>query len=173
MARARGVRASELTASATVAKTVYAERCDHQRGMAQECRDRDAGVGGRRCDGWRLLRLHSIPGCNSPNAGVVPFLIAYIAAVALIAALSVWLILSEHRTIAKTMLVAAAAGCGALGILAIFSIGLGLLITAGLLAMAALGVAPQASRLPQLAGALGAIGVLVAGFTLTGVFWGS
>ena len=110
---------------------------------------------------------------TSPNAGVVPFLIAYIAAVALIAALSVWLILSEHRTIAKTMLVAAAAGCGALGILAIFSIGLGLLITAGLLAMAALGVAPQASRLPQLAGALGAIGVLVAGFTLTGVFWGS
>lgn len=68
---------------------------------------------------------------------------------------------------------AAAAGSAALGFLAIFSIGLALVITAGLFGMAAFGVAPTAPRLPQFVAALGAIGLLIAGLTVTGVFWGS
>jgi hypothetical protein len=69
--------------------------------------------------------------------------------------------------------VAAAAGIAALGFLAIFSIGLGLVITAGVFGMAAFGVAPTAPRLPEFVGALGAIGLLIVGFAVTGVFWGS
>ena len=67
-------------------------------------------------------------------------------------------------------------GSGALGFLGIFSIGLGLLITAGLLLLAAFGFESHARRpgagVARLVGAVGAVAVLIAGFVLTGVFWG-
>jgi hypothetical protein len=59
---------------------------------------------------------------------------------------------------------------GALGFIAIFSIGLGLLITAGLFGVAALGLAPSAARIAPLLAALTAVGLLIAGFTITRVF---
>lgn len=108
-----------------------------------------------------------------PNPGVIPFLVVYIAAVAVAGALSAWLVLGEHGTAAKILLVATAAGSAGLGFIAIFSIGLGMLVAAGFFAAAAAGVATTAGRTPQVLGALSAIGLLVAGFTVTGVFWGS
>lgn len=66
--------------------------------------------------------------------------------------------------------VAATATDGALGFIAIFSIGLGLLITAGLFGVAALGLAPSAAQIAPLLAALTAVGLLIAGFTITGVF---
>jgi hypothetical protein len=108
---------------------------------------------------------------------VVPFLVAYIGAVAVAAACGAALILLDKPVAAQTVLVSATAGSAALGFLAIFSIGLALIITAALLASAAIGPAPGANRsagwVPPLVGALAAIAILVAGFTLSGVFWGS
>ncbi len=109
--------------------------------------------------------------------GVEPFLMAYIAAIAVAAVIGAVLIFRGRSETAYLVLVTAAAGSGALGFLGIFSIGLGLLLTAGLLLLAAIGFESDA-RLPRdwkapLAGALGAIAVLVAIFTITGVFWGS
>lgn len=57
-----------------------------------------------------------------------------------------------------------------LGFIAIFSIGLGLLITAGLFGVAALGLAPSAAQIAPLLAARTAVGLLIAGFTITGVF---
>jgi hypothetical protein len=109
--------------------------------------------------------------------GVEPFLIVYIAAIAAAAVLGAVLILRGPSTSVDVVLVTAAAGAGALGFLGIFSIGLGLLITAGLLVLAAFGFAPHARRAGDwkapLVGAIGAVAVLVAGFTISGVFWGS
>ena len=114
---------------------------------------------------------------TGPNPGIVPFLVAYIAAIVAAAALSAVLITRGRSATAELVLITAAAGSGALGFLGIFSIGLGLLITAGLLLLAAFGFEPHTRRpgdwKAPLVGAVGAIAVLVAGFTLTGVFWGS
>ena len=114
---------------------------------------------------------------SGPNPGVVPFLVVYIAAIAAAALLSAVLIARGRSATAELVLITAAAGSGALGFLGIFSIGLGLLITAALLLLAAFGFEPHARRpgdwKAPLVGAVGAIAVLVAGFTLTGVFWGS
>ena len=131
-----------------------------------------ASVAAATTDGVYLAVIRS-QGATPPHPTVVPFLMVYIAAVAVAGAASVVLILQDHRGTAKTLLVAAAAGSAALGFLAIFSIGLALVITAGLFGMAAFGVAPTAPRLPQFVAALGAIGLLIAGLTVTGVFWGS
>lgn len=109
--------------------------------------------------------------------GVVPFLMAYIAAVVGAATLGAVLLVRGRRATADVVLISAAAGSGALGFVGIFSIGLGLLLTAGLLLLAAFGFEEHARgsgdwKAP-LAGAAGAIAVLVAIFTITGVFWGS
>jgi hypothetical protein len=109
--------------------------------------------------------------------GVEPFLIVYIAAIAAAAALGAVMIVRGRWAMVDVVLITAAAGAGALGFLGIFSIGLGLLITAGLLLLAAFGFAPHARRpgdwKAPLAGAVGAVAVLVAGFTISGVFCGS
>lgn len=131
-----------------------------------------ASIAATATDGAYLTLIRSQDG-TPPHPAVVPFLVVYIAGVAVAGAASVVLILRDHRGTAKTVLTAAAAGSAALGFLAIFSIGLGLLITAGLFGMAAFGMAPTAARMPQLMAALGAVGLLIAGFTVTGVFWGS
>jgi hypothetical protein len=110
---------------------------------------------------------------TGPNPGVVPFLLVYIAAIVAAAVL----IVNGRSARADVVLIAAAAGSGALGFLGIFSIGLGLLITAGLLLLAAFGFEPHRRHpgdwIAPLVGAGGAVGLLVAGFAITGVFWGS
>ncbi len=114
---------------------------------------------------------------TSPNPGVVPFLLVYIAAIAAAAVVATVLIVNGRLDRADVVLIAAAAGSGALGFLGIFSIGLGLLVTAGCLLLAAFGFEPHARRpgdwKAPIVGAVGAIAVLVAGFTISGVFWGS
>jgi hypothetical protein len=114
---------------------------------------------------------------TGPNPGVVPFLVVYIVAIVAAALLAAVLIVRGRSATADVVLISAAAGSGALGFLGIFSIGLGLLITAGLLLLAAFGFEPHARRpgdwIAPLVGAVGAVAVLVAGFVLTGVFWGS
>lgn len=111
-----------------------------------------------------------------PSPGVVPFVAAYVGAIAVAALAGAGLILRERTTAARTVLIAAAAGSAALGFLAIFSIGLALLITAGLLSMSALGISARAQPpMPWgtlLLGVLLAVGILVGGFTIAGVFWG-
>lgn len=112
-----------------------------------------------------------------PHPGVVPFVSGYIAGVAAVALLGAALILWGKRPAATVVLVAAMTGSAALGFLAIFSIGLALLITATLLAVAAFGVAPEhRQRVPwpgALLGASVALAVLISGFAATGVFWGT
>jgi hypothetical protein len=108
---------------------------------------------------------------------VAPFLMVYIAAIAVAAVLGAVLIFRGRSATASVVLITAAAGSGALGLVGIFSIGLGLLLTAGLLVLAAFGFESDA-RLTRdwkapLAGVVGAIALLVAIFTITGVFWGS
>jgi hypothetical protein len=129
-----------------------------------------AAVAATATDGAYAALIRS-QNATPPTAGVVPFLVTYIAAVAVAGVLSAGLILQERRTLAKTLLVSAAAGSAALGFIAIFSIGLGLLITAGLFGVAALGLAPSAARIAPLLAALTAVGLVIAGFTITGVFW--
>jgi len=131
-----------------------------------------ASIAATATDGAYLTLIRS-QDVTAPHPAVVPFVVVYIAGVAVAGVASVVLILREQQGTAKTVLMAAATGSAALGFLAIFSIGLGLLITAGLFGMAAYGMAPTASRMPQLIAALGALGFLIAGFTVTGVFWGS
>jgi hypothetical protein len=119
---------------------------------------------------WGYLSLIRSQNATPPNPGVVPFVSAYVAAIAAAAVLGAVLILWEKRRVAETVLVAAAVGSCALGVLAIFSIGLALLITAILLAMAAGGVAAKHRALagwtlPAL-GVLIALGVLAAGFAI-------
>jgi hypothetical protein len=114
---------------------------------------------------------------NGPNPGVEPFLLVYIALIAAAAVVGAFLIVRGRFVTADAVLISAAAGGGALGFLGIFSIGLGLLMAAGLLLLAAFGVEPHARRpgdwKAPLMGAVGAVAVLIAGFTVTGVFWGS
>ena len=109
---------------------------------------------------------------TGPNPGIVPFLIVYIAAIAAAAALSVALMLRGQTVAARTLLVSATSGSAALGIVGIFSIGLALLITAGLLAMAAFQLErpmPRPRRwVPALLGSLLAVGALIAGFAIWG-----
>ena len=114
---------------------------------------------------------------TGPNPGVVPFLMVYIAAIVAAAVLAALMIISGRSATADVVLITAAAGSGALGFLGIFSIGLGLLVTAGLLLLAAFGFETHARRPGDwkvpLVGAVAAVAILIAGFTITGVFWGS
>jgi hypothetical protein len=119
---------------------------------------------------WGYLSLIHEQNATSPNPGITPFITVYVAAIAAAAVVGAALILCEKGTAAETVLVAASVGSGALGILAIFSIGLALIITAILLATAAGGAATkprrQAGWLLPLFGALVALGVLGAGLAI-------
>jgi hypothetical protein len=109
---------------------------------------------------------------TGPNPGIVPFLIVYIAAIAAAAVLAVALILREQTPAAWALLVSATTASAALGVLAIFSIGLALLITAALMGTAAFRLehtAPRPTRwLAALTGSAIAIGTLIAGFAIWG-----
>jgi hypothetical protein len=114
---------------------------------------------------------------TGPNPGVVPFLIVYIAAIAAAGLAGLALILRGRPAPAQVVLAAATAGSAALGFLAIFSIGIALVIASGFLASAVIALSPErrpvTKWVPSLVAAVVAVGVLVAGLTLTGVFWGS
>lgn len=114
---------------------------------------------------------------TGPNPGIVPFLMVYIAAIAAAAVLAVALMLKGQTPAAWALLVSATTASAALGVLAIFSIGLALLITAALMGVSAFRLehtVPRPTRwLPALLGSAFAIGLLIAGFALSGVFWGS
>jgi hypothetical protein len=113
---------------------------------------------------------------TGPNPGVVPFIVVYIGVIAAAAILGWGLIQRGRSRAAETVLIDAAVGSAALGLLAIFSIGLALVITAGLLTVAAAGCTANTQRragwVPTAAGAVLAIAILVGGFVVTGVFWG-
>lgn len=113
---------------------------------------------------------------TGPNPGVVPFITLYIAAIAMAAVVAVALMLRGKPSAAWPLLVSATTASAALGFLAIFSIGLALLITAGLMGSAALRleqIDPSSRNwLPALVGSVTAIAVLIAGFIVSGVFWG-
>lgn len=109
-------------------------------------------------------------------AAIVPFVTAYIAGIAAAAILGAGLVAVDRGAPARTALSAAAAGSGALGFLAIFSVGAPLLVAGGLIAAAHFSIPSgrsTAAWASPLAGALVAIAVLIAGFTVAGVFFGS
>ena len=114
---------------------------------------------------------------SAPHPGVVPFLLVYIAGIVAAAVVAAVMIVTGRSAPADVVLITAAAGSGALGFIGIFSIGLGLLITAGLLVLAVFGFESHARRPGDwkgpLVGAVSAVVILIAGFTITGVFWGS
>ncbi len=114
---------------------------------------------------------------TGPNPGVVPFVIVYIAAIAAAGLAGLALILRGRPAPAQVVLAAATAGSAATGFLAIFSIGIALVIAAGFLASAVFALSaegrPATGWVPSLVAAAIAVGVLVAGLTVTGVFWGS
>jgi hypothetical protein len=114
---------------------------------------------------------------TGPNPDVVPFLIVYIAAIAAAGLLGVALILRGRAAPAQTVLAGATAGSAALGFLAIFSIGIALVIASGFLAAAVFALSPEGRPakgwVPSLVAGVIAVGALVAGAVLTGVFWGS
>ena len=127
-------------------------------------------------DGAYLAAIHA-QGATPANGSVVPFVAAYVAAIASLAILGVVLTRGRRRgRAAAGVLVTAAVASGALGFLAIFSVGIGLLVGACLLAVAAAGVTKRDSAsvpwVPTSLGAATALGVLIGGFTLTGAFWG-
>jgi len=135
-----------------------------------------AAVAATATDGAYVALIKSQPP-TGPNSGVVPFITVYIAAIALAAVLAVALMLHGKPTAAWPLLVSATTASAALGFLAIFSIGLALLITAALLAAGAVRleqILPSSRNwLPALAGSVTAIAVLVLGFVISGVFWGA
>jgi hypothetical protein len=119
-----------------------------------------------------LAIIHS-QGVPDPLSGTVPFVSGYIAAIAAAALIGLAAVLTGRIAAAKTAYLGAAAGSAALGFLAIFSIGLALLITAGLLAIAARTVGPITGPKPWLwpmSAAAFAIVALILGFALVGTF---
>jgi hypothetical protein len=133
-----------------------------------------AAVAAAATDGAYLGLINSEP--TAPHPGVVPFITLYIAAIAMAAVVAVALMLRGKPTAAWPLLVSATTASAALGFLAIFSIGLALLITAALLAAAAVRleqILPSSRNwLPALVGSVTAIAVLILGFVISGVFWG-
>ena len=110
-----------------------------------------------------------------PDPGVVPFIFAYIAGIAVLALIGAVSIARGRTTMARIVLAAAAAGSGALGFLGIFSIGLPLIVAAILLGIATLGGTPERrlamGRIAPLAGAFAAVCVLIGGLTFSGAFF--
>jgi hypothetical protein len=122
--------------------------------------------------GYRsLIASQGIPNLPSGYWSRVDFVTVFIAGIA-VAALGGAVLLGLRRDTAAGLLLAAAlTGSAALGVLAIFSIGLALLVVAALLALAMAGV-PSATGWRWLAAHLVplavSVGVLVAGIGLTG-----
>ncbi len=112
---------------------------------------------------------------TGPNPGVVPFLVVYIAAIVAAALLAAVLIVRGRSATADVVLISAAAGSGALGFLGIFSIGLGLLITAGCCCLRRSGSSrTRGVRMPGSHARCGGRGRRARRRVhLTGVFWGS
>jgi hypothetical protein len=110
---------------------------------------------------------------SDPIAGTVRLVSGYIAAIALAALIGLAFALTGRITAAKSAFLAAAAGSATLGFLAIFSIGLALLITTGLLVAAAGTAGPiPGSRpwlWPVLCSLIAMVG-LIAGFVIIGTF---
>ena len=108
-----------------------------------------------------------------PQPGIVAFICGYIAAIAAASMVGVWCYALGRPAAAKAVFLAAAAGSATLGFLAIFSIGLALLITAALLSIAALSI-PRVDRpnawLWPVSGALIAVVALLLGFFIVGTF---
>jgi hypothetical protein len=135
-----------------------------------------AAVAATATDGayFALIISQNSPG---PTPGVVPFITVYIAMIGGAAVVAVALILRQETPAAWALLVSATTASAALGFLALFSIGIALLITAGLLGAAAFrleqNLPTKISRLPALVGSVIAIAVLIAGLVATHVFWGA
>ena len=123
---------------------------------------------------WWYRSLIAVAGVNNPPAGYwsrVSFVTLFIAAVAA-AALGGALLLALGRDRAgRPFLTAASTGAAALGVLAIFSIGVALLLVAALLVIPAARSSPSSKRWQW--AALGipivlSLGALTAGINLTG-----
>jgi hypothetical protein len=126
-------------------------------------------------DGAYFALIHA-QGGTPTNGGVVPFVAAYIGAIAIAAFLGALFNLAHRDRAAQTSLVAGAVASGGMAFVGIFSIGLGLLVAACLLAIAAVGISPPhrppGAWVPVFLAAVTALCVLVAGFAITGAFWG-
>ena len=122
---------------------------------------------------YAYLALIGNQGGSDPIGGTVRLVSGYIAAIAVAALIGLAFALAGRITAAKTAFLAAAAGSATLGFLAIFSIGLALLITTGLLAMAARTTGPLPGARPWLwpvlCSLIAMVG-LIAGFVVIGTF---
>jgi hypothetical protein len=102
----------------------------------------------------------------SPHAYIVPFIAGYVAAMAVLLAVSLLPRLTASIRIA--MRTAAAAGLLVLGVLALFSIGLPLVIAGAIATAAVIRTHPvRLSSVSAIAGAVIALAVLFAGFEIT------
>jgi hypothetical protein len=123
-------------------------------------------------DAAYLALIHS-QDASDPLSGTVPLVSGYIAAIAVAALIGLGFALSGRITAARTMFLAAAAGSATLGFLAIFSSGLALLITTGLLVASAGNAGPIPGTRPWLwpvSCSIVAMGGLIAGFVIIGTF---
>jgi hypothetical protein len=119
-----------------------------------------------------LALIHS-EDASDPIHGTVQLVSGYIAAIAAAALIGLALSLAGRTTAAKTAFLAAAAGSATLGVIGIFSVGLPLLITGGLLSAAAGTVGPIPGARPWLwpvLCSLIAMVALIGGFFVIGTF---
>jgi hypothetical protein len=119
-----------------------------------------------------LALIHS-EDASDPLPGTVPLVSGDIAAIAAAALIGLALSLTGRATAAKTAFLAGAAGSAMLGVIGIFSIGLPLLITAGLLSGAAGAVGPIPGPRPWLwpmVCSLIAVVAAIGGFFVIGTF---
>jgi len=122
---------------------------------------------------WGYLGVIHSQNALPPLPGIVAFITWYIAAIALSAVIGMACVMAGRTGAAKTVLLSAAAGSAVLGFLAIFSVGLALLITAALLSIAARTIPPV--RRPNawlwpMSGAFIAIAALIGGLVVVGTF---
>jgi hypothetical protein len=113
---------------------------------------------------WGYLAVIHSQNAQPPYPGVVPFITGYVGMAFVVAG---------RLAAAKSVFLSAAAGSAALGFLAIFSIGVALLITAALLTVAAKMIPPVRRRRSWLwpaSGAFVAVAALIAGFVVVGTF---
>src|ERR1700682_4728465 len=131
-----------------------------------------AAVAAVATDGAYLALINS-QNATGPHSGIVPFIAVYIAAIAASAVVAAALMVRGQSTAPWSVLVSATTGSAALGFLGICSVGIGLLVTAGLLGAAAVSLertTRPATRLPAITGSLTAIAILIAGFAQAGRF---
>ena len=131
-----------------------------------------AAVAAAASDWGYLAGVHS-QNAQPPYPGVVPFITGYVAAIAAASFVGMAFVVAGRLAAAKSVFLSAAAGSAALGFLAIFSIGVALLITAALLTVAAKMIPPVRRRRSWLwpaSGAFVAVAALIAGFVVVGTF---